>query len=326
MKPFLITALLLPMYLFAQTPEKQGLREYLILDKGDTIRFYIYNPDNIAKTKVFLYLQGTGVYPMVNADDSGYCCMNNFPKLLMRDFPKEYAFIYINKMGMPYYINRSRFDIPSRFTERNNVLDRAEVANKVLDYVLKNIYPNARTVAVLGHSEGTRVLARLTSMNKKITHICFAAGSGYSHLYDQVLLTRRKQMRGEISGQEAQEKISHLYSGIDRVLTDTASTSKYLEGDTYKWWFYEINRPPIVDLIQLSIPILVTIGSSDNKVPVEGADYIKAEFTRLKKKNLTYKVFENADHGFQEMLTDGKRKDHWKEVFMDFLTFIEKTP
>jgi hypothetical protein len=58
-----------PSVIFCQSPKQQGLQEYLIPDKGDTIHFFVYNPDSLVKTKLFLYLQGSGYYPMVNGDD-----------------------------------------------------------------------------------------------------------------------------------------------------------------------------------------------------------------------------------------------------------------
>ncbi len=319
---FFIALLLLPQYFFAQTPEKAGLKQYLIPDAGDTIHFYIYQPDSSAKTKVFLYLQGTGTYPMINADDSGQCCYNNYPKPLMKGFPKEYAFVYINKVGLPYYAKSRQLKVTQRFTERNNVADRAEVANKVLNYVVEKIYPKATVIAVLGHSEGTHVLARLASLNYRITHVCFASGSGHSHLYDEVQLIRSSVDKGERTPIEAEARLKKLYMGIDSVLQSPMATDKFFWGDTYKWWYEEISRPPIDDLLRLSIPVLLTAGSRDDKVPVEGSDYINTEFVRRRKNNLTYKVYLNCDHSYVETLPTGEKKDRWNELFTDFLQFI----
>lgn len=324
MKLTFIFLLLLETAAFAQVPSKQGLIEYTIPDKGDTIHFYIYNPDTIKKTKVFLYLQGTGAYPMVNADENGQCCNNSFPKGLMKQFPADYAFVYIKKMGLPYYWANPKYTITQKFIDRNNVADRAEVANKVINYILKNIYPKTKIMAVLGHSEGTDVISKLVALNSKITHICYAAGSGYAHLYDEVQFIRRKMFNGEITATNAEAKLKMLYEGVDSVLADPNSTTKYFDGDTYKWWFEEINKPPIENLVKLTIPIFLVHGSSDTKVPVEGSDYIKAEFVRLKKNNLTYKVYLNCDHDFKEKLDSGEIKNHWNEMFFDFLEFVKK--
>jgi len=309
---------------FGQTPELQGLKEFAILHKNDTVRFYIsnYKPDSVNK-KIFLYIQGSGTYPMVNSTDKEECCFNNYPKKLMKQFPKDYAFVYINKSGLPYYANIDHFQPDEIFNKNNNVLDRAEIADEVLNYLLQNVYPDVKVVAVLGHSEGSDVAAKLASVNNKVTHLCFASGNGPPQIFNDILLIRRKMNRNEISAEEAQKEIDKLYTGIDSVYNDANSTDKYFNGDTYKW-NYTINQPAIDNLLKINIPVFLTIGSNDDKVPVEGSDYIKAEFIRNRKTNLTYKVYLNCNHNYVEKLNNGETKDRWFELFNDFITFIEK--
>lgn len=320
---FIFLLMLIKTCCWGQTPDKQGLEQYTILHKKDTIHFYIYNPKKVQKQKIFLYLQGTGAYPMVSADNNGECCMNNFPKKLMMQFPLDYAFVYIKKTGLPYYVNNPNFKADQKFIDNNYVSDRAEIANKVINYLLKNVYPKAKIIAVLGHSEGTEVLAKLALRNTKITHICYAAGSGYSFLNDQVLLIRNRMINKEINSLQADSLIQHLYTGIDSIMTDTYSTTKYFMGDTYRWWYDEIIQPPIENLVKLKIPIYLVAGSNDKNVPIQGSDYIKSEFVRLKKNNLTYKVYNNSDHGFKETLPSGEVKNHWDELFFNFIDFVE---
>ncbi len=328
MTKIFILIFFVPIFILGQTPKQQGLQEYLIPDKGDTIRFYVYNPDSVIKTKLFLYLQGSGYYPMINGDDENICCFNNYPKQLMRAFPNEYAFVYIQKMGLPFYIRNLKEYYPynpgTKFTQRNNVNDRAEIANKVLNYLLKKVYRNIKTVAVLGHSEGSDVVASLALLNKKITHICFAAGSGHDLLYDQTQLIRRRMFMKEISVDSANKEIEKLNTGIKSVIKDPNSITKYFNGDTYKWWTFQTNEPNIYKLIRLKIPIYLVHGTHDSKVPIEGADYIISQFQLLKKTNLEYKLYNNCDHDFKEISENGKIKNRWQEIFFDFLQFVEK--
>ncbi|MBX7044845.1 MAG: hypothetical protein K1X86_03325 [Ignavibacteria bacterium] len=319
----LLILFFLPLLLSAQTPELQGLKEFTFLHNGDTVRFYIsnYNPDT-ARAKIFFYLQGSGAYPMVNRTDSIECCFSNYPKKLMKQFPKDYAFVYIQKTGLPYYANIDHFEPGEKFTEKNNVIERAEIASEVVNYIFRNVYPQAKIFAVLGHSEGSDVCAKLAAINNKITHLCFSSGNGTPQIFNDVIFIRRQMFEGKISSEEAQKKIEELYAGFDNVYYDTSSTVKYFNGDTYKW-NYAINQPAIDNLLKLEIPVFLTIGSNDNKVPVEGSDYIKAEFIRHRKTNLTYKVYLNCDHNYVEKLSNGETKDRWFELFNDFVQFIE---
>lgn len=323
-KLIVLLIILIPTILFGQTPQKQGLLEFSLEDKGDTIHFYVYNPNNVVKNKIFLYLQGSGDLPMVNGDEEEECCYNNYPKNLMKAFPGDYAFVYIQKVGLPYYSRTLKDYKPNdTFVRRNNVIDRAYIADKVIKYILKKVYPSAKIVAVLGHSEGSDVAAKLAVINKKVTHLCFAAGNGASQTFNNILLIRRKMLQKEISALEAQTRIDALLEGLDKVYENPNSTELYYNGDTYKW-NYAINQPPIDNLLQLKIPIYLAIGSNDEKVPVEASDFIKAEFVRRRKKNLTSKVYLNSNHSFVEILEDGKKIDHWSELFMDFLKFIDQ--
>lgn len=314
----------IPAFLYGQTPEQQGLKEFTLNHKNDTIKFYISNfkPDSVNK-KIFLYIQGSGAYPMVNSTDKEECCFNNYPKKLMKQFPKDYAFVYINKSGLPYYANIDHFTPGEAFNENNNVLERADIADEVLNYLLNNIYPEARVVAVLGHSEGSDVAAKLAAINNKVTHLCFASGNGPPQIFNDILFIRRRMNAHEISPEEAQKQIDALYSGIDSVYNEPNSTSKYFNGDTYKW-NYAINQPAIDNLLKINIPVFLTIGSNDDKVPVEGSDFIAAEFIRHRKNNLTYKVYPNCNHNYVEKLSNGETKDHWFDLFNDFVAIIEK--
>jgi pimeloyl-ACP methyl ester carboxylesterase len=240
----------------------------------------------------------------------------------MRNFPKEYAFVYIQKIGLPYYANIDQFQLSSTFTNRNNVDDRARVASRVLNYLIKKVYPKTRTVAVLGHSEGSDVVVRLARWNKNVTHICFASGSGNNVWMDYASLTRRRMFEGKISAESAQQRIDTLWQGMQLVKTDPYSTTKYFHGDTYRWWT-AINTPSLEYLKAIQIPIFLTIGSHDEKVPVEGSDLIVSEFRRLGKTNLTYKIYPRANHSFVEMKPNGDRTDHFLEMFLDFAAFVK---
>jgi pimeloyl-ACP methyl ester carboxylesterase len=244
----------------------------------------------------------------------------------MKAFPNDYAFVYIQKVGLPYYVrNIKDYSPDTNFIKRNNVLDRANVADKVINYILKNIYSSIKIVAVLGHSEGSDVAAKLAVINKNITHLCFASGNGTSQAFNDILFLRRQMLRNEISALEAQNKLDSLFAGLDNVYKNPNSTTSYYNGDTYKW-NYEINHPPIDNLLKLEIPIYLAAGSNDDKVPIEASDYIKAEFIRHQKNNLIYKVYLDCNHNFMEISEDGKMTDHWTDLFMDFLKFINENP
>lgn len=319
----LLLFVVLPSVALGQRVNKQGLKEYFLLDKGDTVRFYIYNPGRTHTDKIFLYLQGSGARPLISRTDSVECCFNNYPKKEMQYLAKQYAVLYIHKIGVPYYANTDHYTPSAAFDRRNDVLERAEVANKVLNYVTRYVYKKPRVVAVLGHSEGSDVAARLAVLNKKVTHLCFAAGNGTPQVFNDILFTRRNMHAGKITPQQANEQINKLLVGLDSVYKNNKATDRKFNGDTYKW-HYAINKPAVDNLLQLKIPIYLTIGSNDTSVPVEASDYIAAEFVRARKTNLVYKVYENCTHSYVEQKPDGTEVSRWLDLFQDFSSFIDK--
>lgn len=305
-----------------QRLNQQGLREYYLLDKQDTIRFYLQEPAGTAQQKrLFLYLQGSGPRPMISRTDSVECCFNLYPRQLMKDLSGEYAVLFIHKVGAPYYANTDHYTPSITYNARNTVLDRAAVADKVLRYVLRHVYKKPEVVAVLGHSEGSDVAARLAVLNHRVTHLGFTSGNGTPQVFNDIVFARRQMHQGLISSQQATATVQRLLAGIDSVYQDKASVSKRFNGDTYRW-HYAINQPAVANLLRLQIPIFLTVGSEDEAVPVEATDYIAEEFVRFRKPNLTYKVYDGCDHSYVLSKADGSRQDMWPQLFQDFCSFI----
>lgn len=78
-------------------------------------------------------------------------------------------------------------------------------------------------------------------------------------------------------------------------------------------------------MLKLNIPIYIAKGTNDNNSQVLSYDYVKLEFLRLQKSNLTYVNYPGADHGFNKIVrVNGTEKgiseiDH---VFAEIFTWI----
>ena len=82
-------------------------------------------------------------------------------------------------------------------------------------------------------------------------------------------------------------------------------------GQTYKYWASILPIDPMQSLKELTIPILVAIGENDEMTPVESVLYLRTEFERFKKRNLTVKIFPDCDH----VLNDSAGINHRGELF-----------
>jgi len=71
---------------------------------------------------------------------------------------------------------------------------------------------------------------------------------------------------------------------------------------------------------------LTLCGSTDRNTPILQVDYIKLEFLKLKKTNLTYQVMPGVDHFLYEVIVeDGKEKgiSHRDEAFNFVVDWID---
>jgi esterase/lipase len=82
-------------------------------------------------------------------------------------------------------------------------------------------------------------------------------------------------------------------------------------GHTYKYWSSVLPIDPMDSLEKLEIPIFAAIGENDGMVPVESLYFLRNEFIKLGKKNLTVKIFPDCNH----VLNDSAGKSHRGELF-----------
>ncbi len=69
----------------------------------------------------------------------------------------------------------------------------------------------------------------------------------------------------------------------------------------------------------------MVVGTKDYTSPILGLDYIKLEFMRLGKTNLTYDVMVNCNHAMMEKtIIDGKDKyiEHLDEIYDRILKWL----
>jgi pimeloyl-ACP methyl ester carboxylesterase len=264
------------------------------------------------KKPLLLYLEGSGNYPIYyrnrNKRVSGGLAIN--PRMFNRDF----LILVISKPGIPFFDSLRYTDSGSPYYPVNDTyrklysLDwRARAASAAIDYVIRNFDVDDRMVIAMGYSEGAQVAPRVAVLHKKVTQVVCFAGNALTQLYDFILNARLEAEKGIISREEAQRVVDSLYSVYEDIQNDPKSTTKTWYGATYLKWSGFNDSPPLENMLALDIPILYVAGGRDYNQTILGMDYARLEFIRRKKHNLTYKVYPDCDHYFQEQKTvDGK--------------------
>ena len=339
--------LLIPFFLLmvqctlAQEPAPFGLKSYTLHHATlGTVNYHI-TENGFEKTKpVLLYLEGSGCNPFYRVIDDGQnCCLYvNYHLLNLDSLSNRYHIILISKPGVPLSDTlkvKSYDDFKMGATNCNDTYQqklslpwRAQAAAAVLNEALQKLSYIKDRVIVMGNSEGGQVAPHAALLNKKITHCINICGSGINQFYTPIIQARMEARKGTISYEAAEKKVDSLFKIYEAIYASKDPTNQEWEGATYQRWSSFTKHYPLDSYIKLNIPIYITIGAKDENGDVLSSDYVKLEFLRLGKQNLTYKVYPNSDHFFNEIVQeDGKLKkvSRIQEVIYTALSWVEQT-
>ncbi|MGF6929383.1 putative esterase [Chitinophaga sp. W2I13] len=321
-------------------PADYGLQAFTIHDNTlGTIRFYVSSKDIGKKKPVLLALDGSGQYPMALFVQlrKGSFVANSFDQGLL-ELADKFHVVMISKPGINFCdtinIDKDSASVadavallpPStEYRQRAGLQWRIAAASRVLDYVYSHFPVNKSKVVAYGYSEGAQVVPGLSVANKKITHCACINGSGLNQFYDFITAVRMKAAQGAISPQEAQQQVDSLFVQFASIYATPHDTQREWEGHSYQRWASFCSDIPMDNLTKLNIPIFMTAGTNDASSPIYGLEYVKLEFLRLGKKNLTFRVYP-TDHSFQEMKrVNGKDTviSHKQEMTADMMKWLK---
>ncbi len=325
MKFWIVTlSMLFSSAIIAQCDEFKMFNHFKIIDKNDMINYHVYAPGGLKNKKnVLIFIHGSNSKPFYEFfKKDGKRFRGSSVPFNLKTIPESYAFVIISKRGVVFCHDSSdEFEPSEEYSDNLSLNYRAQQVHKVIKDITLNYLSNAKKIVVIGHSEGSDVVAKLGTINKQITHIGFWSGSGNSQLYDFPLFIRKEVLEGKLTEEEGLAEIDSLLIKYKDIIEHKDALDKTWYGHPYKRWA-NFSEPPINNLLQISVPLYVAMGAKDTSVPVESTYLIPVEFIRNKKKNLTFKVYPNLDHSFNEKLKEGNIKRHWNNVFREFMNWV----
>ena len=302
-------------------------QHYQTQTETDTINYHIYSKKPLDSiSNVLLFIEGSGAFPMFKIDrnDDGMTMVSTVP-FDLETIPNEYAFVLVSKRDIPFCIKLSEeFSVPNNYYENEGLKNRADRISTVINSILAKTFKNTKKMIVLGHSEGSDVVAKLGTINNKITHFGYWSGGGNTQLYDFTMFIRKDVISGKITEEQGIQKMDSLFTKFSEISKKPNSITDFWKDNTFRRW-NKFSEPAIENLLQINAPIFVAIGAKDKAVPVESAYLIPIEFIRHNKDNLRFKVYPELDHGFEKELENGEFEDQWNDVFMDFLEWVNST-
>lgn len=345
MKLFLIILTIVPFIAFGQFNPKHidEFQHKSIVIKNDTIRYHIYSKGNIEnKNKILVYFQGSGPKPLFQKGTiidtlkvkNGEETKNEIKKSswygtsVPIDFgkiPDDYVFVVISKKGVPFLDIDDKFRPDDLYYENEGLNYRVWQGNNVINEITKKIIKNPKKIVILGHSEGSDVVAKLGHTNKKITHIGYWAGGANTQFYEYAIMIQKSVLNGDISQEEAIQKLDSLFIDIKNIQREPNNIKKQWWGNSYRRWT-EFSEPPIENLLKIDKPIFVAVATSDNNVPFEASLLIPIEFQRHNKSNLTFKMYLGLNHKFSipPKNENEKPKSQFNNIFEEFIKWAEQ--
>lgn len=297
------------------TPEKLGFSSNtLMVEKIGEVDYYLsIDSINISKP-LLVYLDGSGAFPLFQKISKG---IGSTVVLDFNELKNDYRILLISKPGIPFIDTVGNddngfplYEEPSEYKEKLSLNWRVSTADNIIDYLIDKKLISPSKVVVLGFSEGAQVAPFLARTNKNVTHLLLFGGNGLNQFFDPIISVRMKAITGQLSEAEAQKDIDSLFTQYESIYNDPLSTNKNWWGHTYKRWSSFTQEDPYKCLLDLNIPIYFANGSLDEN-SVLSADYIKLEFIKNRKQNLTYKTYSSYDHQFNEIVFE---KGEFKET------------
>lgn len=317
----------------SMTSKDLGFKKYSFTDeKLGTVDYYV-TLHNIQKEKpLFVFIQGSTplpLYSLIQKPD-GSSQISTSITIDPQKLSEKYHVAILSKPGVPFIDSlkatssrdfRKKYKTPKAYEEKLSLEWRVDATSKAINLLLEELPVLDKKVYVMGYSEGGQVVPKLALMNKNIHKIANIVGGGLNQFYDLILENRIKAQMGKISSAKAQQNIDSLYLIFEDIYKNPLSTKKKFWGDTYLRWSSFCSDSQLEDMTKLDIPILMITAGKDTNAPILGLDYVKLEFLRLGKTNLTYKVFPNCDHYFYDVV---ENKDRLDEVVDEIIKWFEQ--
>lgn len=313
-----------------KAPNEYGLKSFCLKDSilGD-INFYV-TKNGLEKNKpILLLLDGSGhlpLYSYIKKDDGSSIIYGSIP-IHYENLSEKYHVVLISKPGTPFLdslnVNTYKQFLkeykPSKeYTQKLSLDWRVNSVSKIINFLSKKLRTNNKIIAI-GYSEGGQVVPKLAVANKKVTKIVSIVGGGLNQFNDFITAERLKAQKGKITADQAQTNIDSLNLKFKEIYENPNSTEKFWLGHTYKRWASFCKEIPIESMLKLNIPILLVAGGNDENSPITGMDYVNLEFIRKNKTNLTYKVYPNCDHWFNDQKKETNRMEEMLEYVLNWI-------
>lgn len=318
----IILLLLISVTTFGQKkPEDFGYRHLTFTYKKLTVDVLIQSKEreeNIQKP-LFFWCQGSMPQPLLKYDETGL--YGTFP-FDVDDFLSDYHLVIVGKPGVPLisdvkdlkaeyqYLNEND-SVPKIYSEHNYLDYYVERNDFIIKKLLKEKWVSKNKLVLAGHSEGSTIVAKLATKNKKVTHLIYSGGNPYGRILNI--------LQQQIFIYKDYEVIEYWKSVVANKQNIT-----YNGRDTYKAT-YDFSQPSEIHLKKLKIPVFITYGTKDWNAPYN--DLLQIESIQLGLKNIVFKPYFDVEHNYFPV-NEKREPNHeiynWENVGKDWKNWLDK--
>ena len=299
---------------------------YSLKSKKDTIDFVVADTILTAKKPILLFAQGSLPVPLfVDFQDYGITpiALSNFDLDHMK---KYYHVVVISMPKTPvvanwHFINSSYMcitdstdgkSISTDFLNADYLDNYVNRANTVLKFLSKQKWVDNSKVVVAGHSQGSRISARLAQTNSKITQVGLFGFNPLGRVHEQVWLNYKEALKGNISWEELDTLQKDQYEFQEIIYDKNESGTGLIPWRSFTGIGFEA-------LSKIKTSLYIAYGTEDKCAFVN--ELLPLYFIEAGKTNYKVIRYPNLEHNYFPVI-DGNpdyESGKWSEVMNAFI-------
>jgi hypothetical protein len=274
--------------------------------------------ENIQKP-LFFWCQGSMPQSLLKYDETRLYVTFPFD---VDDFLTDYHIIIIGKPGVPvisdvkdlkknYQYLIANDSVPKVYSDHNYLDYYVERNDFIIKKLLKEKWVSKNKLVLAGHSEGSTIVAKLATKNKKVTHLIYSGGNPYGRILSM--------LQTDIYYKKDYDLIEYW-----KFIVENKNNLEYNGEDTYKAT-YDFSQPSAIHLKKLKIPVFITYGTKDWNAHYNDLLYI--ESIQLGLKNFEFKPYFDVEHNYFPV-NEKRELDYeiynWENVGKDWKNWLDK--
>ena len=295
-------------------PTKTYRQELVSIKNGkETLAATLVMPSAKGKHPVVIFVPGSGA---LSREESA-------------PFREFEAFIN-NRVGLLIYDKRGT-GLSTGDWQRQSFDELASDVLAAVDLLKRRKDVDTRKIGAWGFSQGGSIAPLAASRSKDIAFLIIASGGGIAPSQAEMNEQIARMRVQKLSAAEIDEALAFMKLQFEVVRNPNrwdefrAAAEKVKDKKWYrytwgglpkdhwqwKWWGPVVDFDPTISLSKIKVPVLVLFGALDQYTPAEAvakmAETISTTLARAGNRDVTTKIFPNADHDFFVKLENGQR-------------------